>query len=332
MELLNAKNLSAYNRRAFLEKNNYTNFRIPGIVCLNNGVLICYYECRRGGGWSAIDISVQYSTDGGSVWSPAKILVSGKGRNAMNNPVMIADGDTVWFLFCENYKRLFLSKSEDGGYTFGKPTELTDIIDSLMDNTFWSVMAVGPGHGIALADHSLVVPLWFGTNTNDIFSHHPSIITVAKKDGCGYQWTLSKPIGKESLKDPSECCIAQKANGKLMLNIRNENETHMRAVSESNDGGSTWTDPVFDPFLPDPVCCAGLCACGNDVLFTNCESTKARENLTVKRIDPDGIIREKLMISESGGYSDICYDPKRNRAFIVFENGTGDINIAEISL
>ena len=332
MELLNVKSLSAYHRRAFLEKNGYTNTRIPGIVCLKNGVLLCYYECRRGGDWSAIDIAMQYSTDGGSTWSSAKILVSGKGRNTMNNPVMIADEDTVWFFYCENYKRLFISKSENVGITFGEPTELTDTIDSLINGVFWSVLAVGPGHGIALADHSLVVPLWFGQNKTDIFSHHPSIIAVAKKAGDNDQWNLSKPLGKETLKDPSECCIAQKSDGTLILNIRNENEARLRAVSESSDGGSIWSEPLFDPLLPDPVCCAGLCACGNDLLFANCESTNARENLTVKRICPDGVIKEKLLISESGGYSDICFDKKRNRAFVVFENGTGDINVAEIAL
>ncbi len=332
MKLLNIKNLSAYNREVFFQDNGYTNIRIPGIVCMQDGTLLCCGEYRRGGDWSAIDIGLQRSTDCGETWSPTRILVSGKGRNTMNNPVLIADGNTVWLLFCENYKRLFITKSEDAGETFGAPKELTDEIETLTVRFSWSVLAVGPGHGIALADHSLVIPVWFGQNQNDIFAHHPSVITVLKIDMNGGKYMLSDFIGKGLLNDPSECCIAQKPDGTLILNIRNENIKHCRAVSFSSDGGISWSAPYFDERLPDPVCCAGICVCGEDLLFSNCASKIARKKLTVKRIGSGGEICEKLPISETGGYSDICFDRNSGKVFVAFENGTCMLHIATVQI
>ena len=332
MELLSIKCLSDQNRKAFFEENGYTNLRIPGIVHLHDGTLICCCECRRGGDWSAIDIGMQKSTDDGKTWSQTRILISGKGRNTMNNPVMIADGSTLWLLFCENYKRVFITKSEDSGETFCEPTELTHTIECLTQKTFWSVLAVGPGHGIALPDGNLLIPVWFGQNRKDIFSHHPSVICVLKRNGIDGMWSLSAEIGTGLLKDPSECCIARCADGRLVLNIRNENDVRLRAVSFSKDAGSSWSAPVFEPRLPDPVCCAGMCAYGKELLFTNCASQLLREKLTLKRIAADGNISETLLISESGGYSDICCDEKNGKAYVVFENGSGKLLIAEIQL
>ena len=101
MKIINDQSLSVFNGKAFLEENGYKIVRIPGIVSLPDGALLCYYECRSGGDWSAIDIGMQKSVDAGRTWSPTRILVSGKGRNTMNNPVMVAQGDTVHLMYWE---------------------------------------------------------------------------------------------------------------------------------------------------------------------------------------------------------------------------------------
>ena len=42
--------------------------RIPGIVVLDDGTLLTCNECRQGDDWSAIDIGLRRSTDGGRTW------------------------------------------------------------------------------------------------------------------------------------------------------------------------------------------------------------------------------------------------------------------------
>lgn len=294
----------------------YNFVRIPGILALEDGTLLAYYECRQGADWSAIDIGMRRSTDGGVTWGEREILVSGKGRNTVNNPVMVADGETVHFFYCENYKRLFYTKSRDCGVHWEKPTELTEAVDTQMHGRFWSVLAAGPGHGICLPDGRLLVPLWFAYNREDIFAHHPSEIAVLSGTAEG-GWHVSAAIGADVLKNPSECCIARHS-GKILLNIRNENACKCRAVAESTDGVQ-WSTPQMAEMLPDPVCCGGMCSDGETLLFSNCASRTARENLTVRKISADQTVFESLRISADGGYSDICIHRQTQTAFVLFE-------------
>ncbi|MBQ7638421.1 MAG: exo-alpha-sialidase [Clostridia bacterium] len=332
MELNNIESLGEFEAPSFFKDNGYTVIRIPGIVSLSNGDMIVYYECRRGGDWSPIDIGMTKSRDGGKTWSETIIAASGMGRNTMNNPCMISDGEKVHFFYCENYKRLFYSVSVDAGESFSPSKELTDDIDRLSKNRFWSVLACGPGHGLRLKDGSLIIPMWFACNKTDMFAHHPSFISVLRiEKGCK-ELHLSKRIDEGTLVDPSECCVAETGDGKLVINIRNENKIRRRSLSFSSDGGKNWTDPVFCEDMPDPVCCAGMCEFGEDILFTNCSSETARENLTLKRFNPSIKHKESLLISSTGGYSDVCFNPVYGKAFVAFENETNHIKIAEIEI
>lgn len=332
MKLNRITNLGSFESPSFFESGGYTVIRIPGIVSLVNGDMLVYYECRRGGDWSPIDIGVQKSCDGGKTWSGTKIIVSGRGRNTMNNPYMIADGDKLHFFYCENYKRLFYCFSDDGGDSFSSPRDLTETIDGLTKNMFWSVIACGPGHGVMTEDNSIVIPLWFAQNKTDMFSHHPSVVTVLRMENGGNSFFLSKPVGENILCDPNESCIALMPGGELLLNIRNENDNRRRSLAKSYDGGKTWTSPKFCVDLPDPICCAGMCEYGNDILFSNCNSETERKYLTLKRINASWKISEKLLISEIGGYSDICYNKLYGKVFAVFENESNHLKIAEICI
>lgn len=330
MHLISSQELRQYNSPAFYTQHGYTNIRIPGIVALDGGRLLCCYECRRGGDWSAIDVGLQISDDCGKTWSSTRIIADGKGRNACNNPVLIPDGDTVYFLYCENYKRLFLRKSTDLGVHFSEPVELTEQIDRQMNGRFWSVLAVGPGHGIALPDQTLYVPMWFGCSRTDMFAHHPSCIAVLRLTDGGRTADLSRTVGETVLTDPSECCLASLPDGRLLLNIRHESAVRRRAVSFGNPADNTWSVPQFADALPDPVCMAGLCRCGDFLLFTNCASETARSELTLRKLTADCRIAESLRISPDGGYSDVCV--AGGTACIAYENGTGHLQIALASV
>lgn len=305
----------------------YNYVRIPGIAVTDDGTIFAYYECRTGSDWSAIDIGMRKSTDGGRTWSERRILVSGRGRNTVNNPVMIADGNVLHFLYCENYKRIFHTQSTDCGETWSAPAELTDEIDRKVGR-FWSVCAVGPCHGIKLGSGRLAVPMWFAYNRSDIFAHHPSFIKVLYSDD-GINWSLSETIGKGILTDPSECCIAE-CGGRIVLNIRNENDCRLRAISESTDCVH-WSEPKFAENLIDPVCCAGMCSNGEKLCFSNCASQTERNNLTVKCLDGKEKTVSEILVSEDGGYSDINF--YKNLLYVVYEQDDNKaLNFAEIEL
>ena len=333
MKLLRTVDLAAFNPAGFMETNGWERIRIPAIAAADNGDMLVCYECRGGAGdWSATDIGMQRSSDGGITWTPTRVLVPGHGKNTVNNPCLVSAGNTVYLFFCENYRRLLYMKSTDAGVSFTAPEDLTPALKTLTSGVlYWSVLAVGPGHGLALPDGALLLPMWFAQNPGDPFAHHPSVIRVLRFENGG-KLSLSAPIGDGVLTDPSECCIAILPTGELLLNIRNENPCRLRAASVSADGGNTWSAPRFVRSLPDPVCCAGICRAGEDLLFSNCVSRTRRKRLCVKKLTAGLSVREKLPISETGGYSDICYNRAYGRAFVVYENETKFLRAAGVEV
>lgn len=294
----------------------YERARIPGVVCTDSGTVIAYCELRRSDSdWAVIDIGMRKSTDNGKTWSQRKILVSGDNKNTVNNPVMIADGDVLHFICCLNYKKVLYMKSTDEGESWTNVKELTESIKLQTGDFFWSCIATGPTHGIKLSSGRLLVPVWLAFNKEDEKSHHPSVITTLYSDDKGESWKVGKIF--DGLTDPSEFCVAE-VNGHIIANIRHENREKCRAVGEISPDTEIF-GVKFSENLPDPVCCAGMCALGDELLFSNCANSAHRKNLTLRKLSDDMRIKESLMISESAGYSDVYSSPDQKTACVIYE-------------
>ena len=301
------------------EDGRYVSIRIPGIIEAPNGDLIAYFECRTGGDWSAIDLCCRYSSDGGKVWSERTLLVSGKGRMTLNNPVMFTHGDKMLFLYCEGYKRLFCRVSLDSGHTWREPRELTNDIDAQMGGVFWSNLAPGPGHGLTTSAGRLIVPVWFAVNKTDIYSHHPSIVRTLYSDDGGESWRLGDILPYDGIIDPNESSLCELEDGRIMINTRNMCAEKRRAVAYSSDGGKSFTPMRLCDDLPDPRCMGALCRANDKILFSNCKNENGRKNLTVSTLDELSHARDTFELCPTGGYSDIFYSHRRGRAYVLFE-------------
>src|SRR6185369_16189208 len=100
----------------------------------------------------------------------------------------------------------------------------------------------------------------------------------------GANWKLGGTIGDNC----NECQVVELADSTLLMNMRSYHGKNRRALSTSHDGGMTWSEPVLDEALIEPVCQASLLRYTearthrkNRLLFSNPASTK-RENLTVR--------------------------------------------------
>lgn len=294
----------------------YYRARIPGIICTEKGALLAYCELRNSDSdWAVIDIGVRKSTDMGESWSELKIPVSGNKKDTVNNPLMIADGNVIHFLYCLNYKRVFYMKSTDEGESWTMPRELTDSIREQTGDFFWSCIATGPTHGIKTADGALFVPIWLAYNKEDEKSHHPSVISVLYSYDGGESWKIGEIF--DGLQDASEFCIAETKAG-VVANIRNENTEGCRAVGEITSAGRIH-NVKFVPQLIDPVCCAGMCSAGDRLLFTNCADEERRINLTLKVLDESFNIQNSILLSEVAGYSDACTSYDKSTVFVLYE-------------
>ena len=301
------------------EGGEYVSVRIPGIIEAPNGDLIAYFECRTGSDWSAIDLCCRTSSDRGKSFGERTVLVSGKGRMTLNNPVMFTHGDALVFLYCEGYKRLFCRVSLDSGRTWSEPRELTADIDAQMGDVFWSNLAPGPGHGLTTSTGRLIVPVWFATNKTDIYAHHPSIVRTLYSDDGGASWTLGGILPYDGIIDPNESSLCELPDGRIMINTRNMCAEKRRAVAYSNDGGATFTPLRLCDDLPDPRCMGALCRAGDKILFSNCRSENGRKNLTVSTLDAQSRVLDTFELYPTGGYSDIIYSHRTRCAYVLFE-------------
>ncbi len=243
----------------------YNNYRIPALLTTPAGTLLAFCEGREGGDSSDIDLLVRRSEDGGKTWAP-KQVVWDQGRNVCGNPHPVQDRETgvIWLLLTWNdstdsgkrlhdgtakdTRRVYVCSSEDDGRTWSKPIEIT----ATTKKKDWWWYATGPGVGIQLlkGPHKgrLVIPCDH-TDKNGHASH------IIYSDDHGKSWQL----GGSVYGGCNECQVVELANGKLMLNMRmQENSQGKRGIATSADGGQTWSKLKLDPVLIEPVCQASF--------------------------------------------------------------------------
>ena len=340
-------------------------YRIPGIVVTARGSVLAYCEARKhtGRDWDDIEILLRRSTDGGKTWSPPKPLprpdgkfernpaavarkLARPGQLTLNNPVAIVDRNgPVHFLFCVDYGRCFYLRSDDDGVTFSKPVEITRALGKFRKDYPWRVVGTGPAHGIQLKNGRLVVPLWLSTGTGNN-AHHPSVVATIYSDDAGKTWQCGDIVANETdpLIDPNETVIAQLADGRVMLNMRNESPRQRRAVAFSPDGATKWSRPVFDEQLKEPICMASLCRLSekrksdrNRLLFANPDNLgrvgkqgkrgrmHARKNLTVRLSYDEGRTWpvSRVLGPGTSGYSDLAVG-RDGTIYCLYERGSND--------
>ena len=113
--------------------------------------------------------------------------------------------------------------------------------------------------------------------------------------------------------------------GSLLLNMRSHQANNRRFVATSRDGGMTWSRPVEDAVLVEPVCQASLLRYGDKgsrLLFSNPASTK-RERLTVRLSEDDGATWPRARVLHDGpaAYSCLTVLPDGTIACL-YERGT----------
>src|SRR5262249_55201068 len=91
--------------------------------------------------------------------------------------------------------------------------------------------------------------------------------------------------------DCNESQVVELADGSLLLNMRSYQANNRRLVATSKDGGVTWSKPVEDATLIEPVCQASIVryssAAKSGLLFSNPASLR-REKMTVRLSHDEG--------------------------------------------
>jgi sialidase-1 len=139
----------------------------------------------------------------------------------------------------------------------------------------WTWYATGPGIGIQLKSGRLVVPCDnMNAGSKEMYSH------VILSDDGGKTWRIGGVVGPRC----NESQIVELQDGLLMLNMRSYRGNNYRLVAFSKDGGETFTKPVEDKELIEPVCQASILRYPGEpggILFSN-PASKKREKMTVR--------------------------------------------------
>jgi sialidase-1 len=273
----------------------YHTYRIPSLLVTPRGTLLAFCEGRKNGSGDAgdIDVLLRRSADQGKTWQNL-LLVWDNGANTCGNPCPVVDRTTgtIWLLLTHNLgsdteaqiiagkskgrRTVWVSRSTDDGITWSTPVEITEAVRK----EDWTWYATGPGTGIQTRSGRLVIPC-----DNIVAGSKRRQAHVIYSDDHGKTWQLGGVVGP----DCNECQVVELRDGRLMLNIRSYRGQNRRLVAHSKDGGLTWSDPVADPALIEPVCQASLTRLpdGRALLFSN-PASKKRENLTVRLSTDDG--------------------------------------------
>jgi len=320
-------------------ENGYACYRIPAAVRSQKGTLLAFAEARKGGcsDTGDIDLVLRRSVDRGKTWEPMQVVWD-SGENVSGNPAPVVDvkTGTIWLLSTWNLgtdhesqiiegkskdtRRIFVLKSDDDGLTWSDPHEIT----SSVKEPDWTWYATGPVHGIQLKSRPyagrLVIPCdHIESGTKKYYSH------VIYSDDHGSTWKLG---GSTPADQVNECTVAELADGRLMLNMRNyDRRQKTRKVSISEDGGMTWSALRSDPGLPEPICQASLLAVnrlmGKQLLcFLNPADSANRRNLQLRVSTDQGNTWRVAATIQPGpaAYSDLVQTGQR-RLGCLYEAG-----------
>ncbi len=261
-------------------------FRIPGIVTDSEGVLHAVYDHRYNNSGDLpghIDVGYSRSTDGGATWSESRVImafdptVPGSQGNGVGDPAILYDPATgalwvaaLWSFGNNAYHgsgpgldpdetgQYVLAKSTDGGDTWSNPINIT----AQVKDPAWRLLFVGPGHGIALRDGTLVFPSQMRREDGLV-----RMCFVFSRDQ-GESWQFGSVIPQTS-PQTNENELLELDDGRLLFSGRTPvGSNGQRAwayytpaepgpdIDPLRDG--SWSEIFRLPSVPDPVCQASV--------------------------------------------------------------------------
>jgi sialidase-1 len=303
----------------------YHTYRIPAIETGADGSLIALAEGRKfsradpGHDDNEIDLVCKRSRDGGRSWGDLTVLDHPGERWSACNPEIVLEGATgcLWEFHCRTKPgrtganarpgskdvQAWTSYSDDNGATWSEPR---DISDAVLNEREFNAAYFGPGGAIQASDGRLIAPL-----TRISASGDSSEVVVIYSDDRGAHWRRGDAMpGTQACGEPQ---VVELADGRIMMDARQDRGTPHRWLAESNDGGRTWSVPRKGQTVTQ-VCCSvsryTLASGGSDrnrILWTGPKGPD-RNRLVVRISYDEGATfdAERLISDEPAAYSDLA--------------------------
>lgn len=307
-------------------------YRIPSLVTSKKGTLLLFTEARKESSTdkTPTDIALKRSVDNGKTWSEIHVLTE-SGDDAYMDPVAVVDKVTgkIFLFTClwpaDDHSTFgntaWLVTSDDDGITWTQPQEITSNIAA--PNHY--IGGFGPGAGIQINGDRFKNRLIVPTRQRD---NETSKNRTIYSDDHGATWQVG-----EMAPDGGEYEIAESPKDRLVYNLRGGKGK--RVVSESLDGGVTWSKSRIDFPLQSSVdyggCQGSVLGIDSTLFYTGPAgglgsiNNEDRQNLFIYRSLNGGETwtNNYLLHDKSAGYSCIT-QLLDGRLAIVFETSDSE--------
>lgn len=325
-----------------------------GCVTAVNGDILVFCEARISPkDFDAHHLVYKRSRDGGRIWGPLHYLERSEAGECYMNPVPLADPKTGRLFVCyalaqrSQSTRMWIRHSDDHGETWSPRAELTNLFQA--DPWHREYHLPGPGHGLALPGGRLIFSVWHrrgmrwapapGAEDTELFAFDVPEAqrlygagAIISDDG-GETWRAGGYLPVSSADGSpykmSEARIAPLQDGRLFMYARGcafeALNAPCRLQAFSDDGGETWSEPVYDGAVQPPYSCdSGLAAYadGSLLLTRPADGGMRRRRLTLYcSADLARAWREALVLDEGdAGYSDLLVLPDGG-ALVLYAGG-----------
>lgn len=313
----------------------YHTYRIPAVVITRDKTLAAFCEGRKTSSddHGDVDLVLRRSTDGGATWEPMQLVYEegGAAKITVGNPCPVVDASTgaIWLPFTRNNQQVLMVHSRDDGKTWSKPADITTDVKK----PDWDWYATGPGHGIQLTDGRLVIPsdCRDAGRSGGWDTRGRSLVFFS--DNHGATWKL----GGVTAAGMNECEVVQRADGSLLLSMRNYFGKNQRAFAVSSDAGLSWSEPKLHEQVYCPTCQSSIARYSlgprNRILYSG-PGGKGRNGMTVRLSYDEGATWPvaKTIHDGSSAYSDLVVFPDGSIGCLYERDGYRKITLAKFSL
>lgn len=266
---------------------NKPNYRIPSLIQVPNGDLLCFVEKRNSGIGDVgnHDLVLKRSTDKGKTWGSEQLIYD-DGTNTSTDGTIVVDAEKgkIFLFFLKDKKKFAYLSSADWGATWQGPVVIHDQVikpewdrlglkegeevDTSIDEESgktsktkqWKAnwvqrYGVGPGAGgvqLTKGPHKgrLLVP---ARHKEQVGKRYIPTAHIIYSDDHGETWKLGSNIATYG----SETELVELANGDVLASMRDENGEYLpsnllQLFSTSSDGGTTWSPARRVPELITP--------------------------------------------------------------------------------
>lgn len=312
----------------------FDTYRIPALLRTRRGTLTAMAEGRGSVSDQASNAIVMRRKERGGSWGQEQIVADLRPAS-LNNPTLLSDSRGRIWMMLQSYPAgkgeysigagydpattlsVLLVHSDDDGKTWSKPQDITRQARPEGART----CASGPGVGIELSRgrHRGRLLFPFNQRTGEDWT-----VYSVFSDDRGRTWQMGDPAPRLPGTQPNEVQFAELADGRVLLNARNQASGKFRLQSVSQDGGATWPAPEPRTDLVDPVCMGSLVRLSftpDVLLFANPASASGRVQGTLKLSRDGGATWSAAGVIEPGSFAYSSLAPlSPNRVGILYES------------